>query len=50
MLGPYVVVAANLDMYPRGSEVNTSLGLGLVCDTGGFAATNPTQLDIAVAW
>lgn len=50
MLGPYVMVAANLDTYPRGATVYTSLGIGLVCDTGGFAANNPTQLDIAVSW
>ena len=50
MLGPYVMVAANLDTYPRGTTVYTSLGTGLVCDTGGFAANNPTQLDIAVSW
>lgn len=50
MLGPYVMVAANLGTYPRGTTVYTSLGTGLVCDTGGFAANNPTQLDIAVSW
>lgn len=50
MLGGYVMVAANLDVYPRGTTVYTSLGTGLVCDTGGFAASNPTQLDIAVSW
>ena len=50
MLGDYVMVAANLDTYPRGSIVHTSLGEGLVCDTGEFALTNPTQFDIAVNW
>lgn len=50
MLGGYVMVAANLDVYPRGTTVYTSLGTGLVCDTGGFASSNPTQLDIAVSW
>lgn len=50
MLGGYVMVAANLDVYPRGTTVYTSLGTGLVCDTGGFAASNPTQFDIAVSW
>ena len=48
MLGDYVMVAANLNIRPRGSLVETSLGTGIVCDTGGFAAVNPTQLDIAV--
>lgn len=50
MLGKYVMVAANLSVHPRGSIVNTSLGKGIVVDTGSFAATNPNQLDIAVTW
>lgn len=50
MLGDYVMVAAHLDIRPRGTIVETSLGKGIVCDTGGFAAGNPTQLDIATAW
>lgn len=50
MLGDYVMVAANLSVRPRGSLVPTSLGMGIVCDTGGFAVNNPTQLDIAVSW
>ena len=50
MLGKYVMVAANLNLRPRGSLVPTSLGTGIVCDTGSFAYNNPTQLDIAVAW
>lgn len=50
MLGGYVMVAANLDLRPRGSVVESSLGTALVCDTGGFAYSNPTQLDIAVNW
>lgn len=50
MLGDYVIVAANLYVYPRGTVVNTSLGVGLVCDTGGFADSNETQFDIATDW
>lgn len=50
MLGNYVMVAANLDLHPRGSLIETSLGTGIVCDTGGFAASDSTQLDIATAW
>lgn len=49
-LGPYVMVAAHLGNRPRGSKVQTSLGTGIVCDTGGFAANNPTQIDIATLW
>lgn len=50
MLGDYIMVAANLSVHPRGSLVETSLGTGIVCDTGGFAAGNPNQLDIATTW
>ena len=50
MLGDYVMVAANLDVYPRGTIVETSLGKGIVCDTGEFAKTNKKQLDIATNW
>lgn len=51
MLGPYVMVAADFDIRPRGSCVETSLGTGLVCDTGGFASGGTTtMLDIAVSW
>lgn len=46
----YILVAANLDRYPRCSVVETSLGLGKVYDTGGFARTNPEQFDIATDW
>ena len=46
----YVLVAANLYNYPRCSVVETSLGLGRVYDTGGFAQTNPEQFDIATDW
>lgn len=49
-LGPYAMVAAHLGNRPRGSKVQTSLGTGLVCDTGGFAASNPNQIDIATSW
>lgn len=50
MLGQYIMVAAHLGIRPRGSLVETSLGTGIVCDTGGFALNNPTQLDIATVW
>lgn len=50
MLGDYVMVAANLNLRPRGSYIETSLGMGVVADTGGFAKDNPTQLDIATIW
>lgn len=50
MLGDYIMCAANLDVHPRGSLVESSLGMCIVCDTGGFAYENPYQLDIAVTW
>ena len=50
MLGDYVMCAANLDVHPRGTTVESSLGTCLVCDTGGFAYGNPEQLDIATSW
>lgn len=50
MYGDYVIVAANLDTHPRGTTVETSLGTGIVLDTGGFAASNPNQVDIATDW
>ena len=46
----YVIVAANLQRYPRCSVVETSLGLGKVYDTGTFAAGKPEQFDIATDW
>ena len=50
MYGNYVMVAADLNTHPRGSLVESSLGTAIVVDTGGFAASNPNQLDIATAW
>lgn len=50
MLGKYVMVAADLGIRPRGSLVETSLGMGIVCDTGSFTQNNRYQLDIAVDW
>ena len=50
-LGGYVMVAADLNQYPRGSLVETSLGTGLVCDTGGFVYNGSgVSLDIATNW
>ena len=50
MFGPYVIVAANLDIRPKGTILECSMGTAIVCDTGGFAAGNPYQLDVAVTW
>lgn len=47
-----VIVAANLNKYPRCSIVETSLGQGKVYDTGGFAAVEGDYewLDLATDW
>lgn len=50
MLGSYIMCAANLNVHPRGSLVESSLGTCIVCDTGGFAYNNPNQLDLATTW
>lgn len=50
MYGPFIIVAANQEKHPYGSIVETSLGLGIVLDTGDFAKENDEQYDIAVTW
>lgn len=51
MLGEYVIIAADYDIRPIGTVVETSLGYGLVCDTGSFASGKvTTNLDIATDW
>jgi len=46
----YILVAANYGNYPRCSVVETSMGLGKVYDTGGFAAKHPHGFDLATDW
>ena len=50
MFGDYIMCAANYGVHPFGSLVESSLGTCIVCDTGGFAEADPTQLDIATNW
>ena len=50
MLGPYVMIAANWSIRPLGSIVETSLGWGIVVDTGEFINTYPYGVDIATTW
>lgn len=50
MLGNYIMVAADLSIRPRGSLIECSLGMAIVCDTGNFIYSNPYQLDIATTW
>lgn len=46
----YILVAANYGNYPKCSIVETSLGLGKVYDTGGFALRHPHGFDLATDW
>ena len=50
MLGNYVMCAASFDIRPRGTILETSLGTAIVVDTGSFAYSNKTQIDLCVAW
>ena len=50
MFGVYVMCAANLDIHPRGSLVQTSKGLGIVVDTGDFVQDYPDAIDICTSW
>ena len=50
MYGDYIIVAAHQGVHPYGSIVETSLGQGIVLDTGRFALTNQNQIDIATTW
>lgn len=47
MFDDYIILAADFDTYPIGSIVETSLGYGIVLDTGYL---EPNQVDIAVSW
>jgi len=51
MYGNAIMVAANLKQHPKGSLVETSLGTGIVVDTGEFTTNGSgVALDIAVTW
>ena len=50
MLGEYVMCAAELSSRPKGTILETSLGMAIVVDTGSFAVSNPTMLDMCVDW
>lgn len=47
MYGDKIIVAADLNTHPRGSTVETSLGTGIVLDTGYMSSNG---IDIAVSW
>ena len=46
----YIIVAANYGNYPKCTVVETSMGLGKVYDTGGFAARHPFGFGSAYDW
>lgn len=50
MLGNYIMLATDNSVYPIGTLVPTSLGMGISLDTGTFALTNHYQVDIACQW
>ena len=51
MYGDYIICAADLNVHPRGSLVESSLGTCIVLDTGGFTTNGSgVTLDIAVDW
>ena len=51
MYGDYFICAADLNVHPRGSLVESSLGTCIVLDTGGFTTNGSgVALDIAVDW
>lgn len=50
MFGKYVMVAANWKIRPLGTIIETSIGWGIVVDTGDFVSEYPYGVDIAVNW
>ena len=50
MFGDYVMVAANVDILPKGTIIETTLGTAMVVDACENAEELPNQVDIAVNW
>lgn len=48
MYGEFIMCAGAPGRY--GEIIETSLGQGIILDTGSFAKTNPTCIDIATNW
>lgn len=48
MLGEFIICAGATKRY--GEIIETSLGPGIIIDTGDFAKTEPTTIDIATTW
>lgn len=49
-LGDYVMVATDLNEYNKGDLIETSLGTGIICDTGDFTEVGDVKVDIATNW
>lgn len=50
MFGHYVMIAANWKIRPLGTVIETSIGWGIVVDTGEFVKDYPRGIDLAVNW
>ena len=50
MLGDYIMCAGSLDEYSYGDIIETSLGQGIICDTGSIFANDNYDIDIATIW
>lgn len=50
MLGKYVMCAADLSWRPKGTILETSLGMAIVVDTGSFRYSDSNMLDMCVDW
>ena len=50
MLGDYIICAADLDKYSYGTIVETSLGKGIICDTGSLFQKDNYDIDLATDW
>ena len=48
MYGSWIICAGAKDRY--GEVLETSLGYGMILDSGEFAKSNPEAIDIAVTW
>ena len=48
MLGDYIICAGAKNRY--GEIIDTSLGRGIIIDSGDFEKTEPTTIDIATTW
>lgn len=50
MYGDYIMIAANTHIYEKGTLIETSLGMGMVCDHCVAAEKEIDLIDIAVTW